>query len=96
VVADLSRQKVADELNELCLELFDGWCERRCVIPLAYLMHGWPLLDATPWSFNRLHDNLLDLECWHLDDLSDEDSETIRYLLGLLSQQAATMRTSTN
>ena len=39
----MSRQKIADELNELCLALFDGWCERRCVIPLANLLHGWPL-----------------------------------------------------
>jgi hypothetical protein len=39
----VSRQKIADELNELCLALFDGWCERRCVISLANLLHGWPL-----------------------------------------------------
>lgn len=95
MVLHVSRQKIADELNELCLALFDGWCERRCVIPLAYLLHGWPLVDATQWSFNRLRDNLRDLECWHLNDLSEEDRGTIRYLLRLLSQQiGSVMRTS--
>jgi hypothetical protein len=93
----VSRQKIADELNELCLALFDGWCERRCVIPLAYLLHGWPLVDATQWSFNRLRDNLRDLECWHLSDLTVEDSKTIRNVLGRLCQQTGNaVRTSTN
>ncbi|MGF6379936.1 hypothetical protein QF000_005626 [Paraburkholderia atlantica] len=93
----VSRQKIADELNELCLALFDGWCERRCVIPLAYLLHVWPIVDATQRSFKRLRDNLRDLECWHLNDLSDEDSGRIRYLLGVLSQQTGSaVSTSTN
>jgi hypothetical protein len=97
VGSHVSRQKIADELNELCLALFDGWCERRCVIPLAYLLHGWPLVDATQWSLKRLRDILRDLECWHLNDLSVEESRTIRYLQGLLSQQTASVvRTSTN
>ncbi|WP_233845998.1 hypothetical protein [Paraburkholderia sp. HD33-4] len=93
----MSRQKIADELNGLCRALFDGWRERRCMIPLAYLLHVWPLVDATQWSFKRLRDNLRDLECWHLNYVSDEDGGRIRYLLGVLSQQAGSVvSTSTN
>ncbi|RZF31092.1 hypothetical protein EVC45_03820 [Paraburkholderia sp. UYCP14C] len=93
----MSRQKIAIELNGLCLALFDGWRERRCVISLAYLLQVWPLVEATQRSFKRLRDNLRDLECWHLNDVSDEDGGRIRYLLGVLSQQTGSVvSTSTN
>jgi hypothetical protein len=28
----------ATEMERLCLTLSDRWCEKRCVLPLAYLM----------------------------------------------------------
>lgn len=42
------------ELNEKCLVLFDAFCQRRSVIPLACLMHAWPWTDCmTDKSFTR-------------------------------------------
>lgn len=38
-------------VENICLTLFDRWCERRNVVALAYLLHRWPLVDDSPiWS----------------------------------------------
>jgi hypothetical protein len=87
VGAHFSKPDVADELNNLCLALFEAWCERKCIIPLAYLMHCWPLVDATPGSYSRLYASLQTLKQWHSDSLSSEDHELILHLLRLLSRQ---------
>ena len=42
------RENEVEHINSICFRLFDIWCERRCITPLGYLMHCWPLVDSGP------------------------------------------------
>ena len=66
--------------EEVCLKLFDRWCERRNVLALAYLMHGWPLANDTPSLATRLLQSLRELKEHHPEVLLSEE----RALLGLI------------
>lgn len=60
-------------IDEVCLELFDGWCEQRNVVALAYLMHGWPLIGNDVSLVRRLLQSLRELERYHRDALLEKD-----------------------
>jgi hypothetical protein len=73
MIAYLSeRENVVQQVNALCLRLFDAWCETRSVTALAYLMHCWPLIDSTPAALRRLGETMCDLRRYHADQLDDE------------------------
>ncbi|SAL62972.1 hypothetical protein AWB74_03287 [Caballeronia arvi] len=41
-----------------------------CIVtPLAYLMHCWPMIDATPNALRRLGDTMRDLRRYHGEQL---------------------------
>lgn len=75
------KQDHADEIAERCLHLFDRWCERRSVIPLAYLMHAWPIVTAGPLATIRLQSTLQDLRQFHVDSLTQDDLHIIEQVL---------------
>lgn len=77
------KQDDADEMDQLCLYLFDGWCERRSVIPLAYLMHAWPILPAGPLARIRLLSALQELRQFHADSLTQDDHLVIKRVLSI-------------
>jgi hypothetical protein len=58
-------EEAVEQVNSVCLRLFDMWCESRSVIPLGYLMHCWPLRDSGPASVRRLADALRELSRAH-------------------------------
>jgi hypothetical protein len=60
-------------VESICLALFDRWCERRNVMALAYLMHGWPVLADTPSMARRLLRSLRELKEHHSEVLSSEE-----------------------
>lgn len=78
---DNLKQDAGDELQQLCLQLFDSWCERRSVVPLAYLLHGWPILDAEARGRTRLHGALRHLQTCHAETLSADDHQLIGRVL---------------
>jgi len=57
------------DVNTICMRLFDTWCESRNVTPLAYLMHCWPLSDSRPHTLRRLQETMKDLRRNHADKL---------------------------
>jgi hypothetical protein len=67
------RENAIEQVNSICMRLFDTWCETRGVTPLAYLMHCWPMIDVTPVGLRRVGDTMRDLRRYHSDQL-DEDS----------------------
>ncbi|WP_308422863.1 hypothetical protein [Paraburkholderia caffeinilytica] len=50
------------------MQLFDVWCESRSVVPLTYLLKGWPLTNSDPEAIRRLGNALRDLRRHHLLD----------------------------
>ena len=57
------------DVNTICMRLFDRWCECRNLTPLAYLMHCWPLLDSRADTIRRLQESMKDLRRNHADKL---------------------------
>lgn len=65
-------ENAVEQINAICMRLFDKWCETRSVTPLVYLMHCWPMIDSTPNALRRLGETMRDLRRYHVDQF-DED-----------------------
>jgi hypothetical protein len=68
-------------VEQICLTLFDRWCEQRNVLALAYLMHGWPLAGDDPSLARRLLQSLRELWKYHQEALLSEDAALLSLLL---------------
>lgn len=53
--------QLTGRIDELCLSLFDHWCEHRRILPLASLMQNWPLLTLDHHRIRKLSRALIDL-----------------------------------
>jgi hypothetical protein len=51
----------ASEVDSGCLQLFNDLCERKALLPLAYLLHAWPIPGPTDASLQRLREALRSL-----------------------------------
>jgi hypothetical protein len=69
--------RLRKQLDDLCIALFDRWCERREITPLIYLLHAWPLFPSEPQPLKRLAAVLRDLSMFHMETLDDMDRELI-------------------
>jgi hypothetical protein len=65
------------EMEEICLALFDSWCETRSVLPIAYLMHAWPIVDRSRFGAVRLAATLRDLIKFHPQSVSAKEKDSI-------------------
>ncbi|MGF6758062.1 hypothetical protein [Paraburkholderia sp. GAS42] len=74
------------EIDELCMILFNRWCERRSVTPLAYLMHSWPMPSRASHVIRRLSETLKELEMSHADSLTFEERRLLAKLVDLTAQ----------
>jgi len=78
--------EVAAEIENLCGTLFDRLCEKRSVVPLAYLMHSWPLATPTPPRIRRLSSVLRDLMNSHCEALDVDDRQLILTVVTMANQ----------
>lgn len=77
--------RLRGQVDDLCIALFDYWCERRELTPLIYLLHAWPFLPSTPRAVETLSAALRDLRIFHeetLDDLGRQLIDDIQALGG--------------
>jgi hypothetical protein len=87
MIAYLSeRENIVEQVNAICLRLFDAWCELRSVTPLAYLMHCWPMIDSTPQAVRRIGETMRDLRRYHADQLDDDDFQVLCEMADLLDE----------
>ncbi|TDN62085.1 hypothetical protein [Paraburkholderia sp. BL10I2N1] len=77
------QSRLRKQLDDLCIELFDRWCERRELTPLLYLLHAWPLLPSTPHPVRLVSAALRDLSSFHSEALDNTDQELIVSVLAL-------------
>jgi hypothetical protein len=73
-----------DQVEELCVFLFDAWCEQRSVLPLAYLMYAWPIVERTPASTERLISALTELVAFHPDEITWWEGDLIRKIFSIV------------
>jgi hypothetical protein len=69
-----------------CLALFERWCENRHVLPLAYLMHVWPIPKPNSRLTQRLASALHDLRTSHADSLDSIDHQLIHEALDIIDR----------
>lgn len=68
-------------LDDRCLRLFDGWCERRAIVPLRYLMNAWPLACAFDSAICRIRESLDQLLSDDTAGLLDDERVAINRIL---------------
>jgi hypothetical protein len=74
------------QIEACCLALFERWCEQKRVIPLAYLMHAWPIPRPTAPLIKRLSGSLHDLMRWHSDSLDTEERRLIADAIAIVEE----------
>ncbi|MBC8746537.1 hypothetical protein OKW43_007246 [Paraburkholderia sp. WC7.3g] len=80
------RENLIEQVNAICLRLFDTWCETRNVTSLAYLMHCWPLIDSTPNALRHLGETMRDLRRHHADQLDERGFRTLCEMADLIDE----------
>ena len=71
------RSALTAQIDQGCLALFDLWCERRSVIKLAYLMHGWPMSAPAPSRIASLSSSLRELMRSYPETFDVEDRHMV-------------------
>ncbi|MPW22621.1 hypothetical protein GCT13_38875 [Paraburkholderia sp. CNPSo 3157] len=65
------RENNVEQINLICLRMFDTWCKARNVTALTYLMHCWPMIDSTPAALRCLGETMRKLRRYHTDQLDE-------------------------
>ena len=78
----LPSEKTVERIDELCVRLFELWCEERKLVPLAYLLHCWPLTGHDTVVVKRLADAMSDLCQFQAAKLSARESTLVREIIG--------------
>lgn len=86
VTRSSEQEIVVTQINSICLQLFDTWCETRNVTLLAYLMHCWPLIDKAPTrsALRKLDEMVSDLRRYHADQLEPLWDQALSEIAALL------------
>ncbi|MEX3788701.1 hypothetical protein FSB08_37280 [Paraburkholderia sp. JPY432] len=80
------RENVVEQIDSICLRLFDAWCEARSVKSLAYLMHCWPLIDSTPNALKRLGETMRELRRNHAEQINEYDFRALCEVADLIDE----------
>ena len=62
----------AEQIDAICLRLFDSWCDTRNVISLTFLLRCWPLISMDGASLRQLCNTLGELQESHGSVLAEE------------------------
>ncbi|WP_158938949.1 hypothetical protein [Burkholderia sp. S171] len=66
-----------EQIDAICLRLFDSWCDSRNVISLTFLLRCWPLISMDAASLRQLGNTLGELAESHGSVLDDEQAELL-------------------
>ena len=67
----------AEQIDAICLRLFDSWCNSRNVISLTFLLRCWPLISMDAASLRQLCNTLGELRESHGNALDEEQAELL-------------------
>jgi hypothetical protein len=83
LIAKTTLPDAAEQIETHCRALFERWCETRHVVPLAYLMHAWPMAAPVPRLAGRLAQSLQTLMHLHADALDVEDCRLVEEAISI-------------
>jgi hypothetical protein len=78
--AEFNHKNATEQIECLCLRLFDSWCETRNATSLAFLLHRWPLVSVEPAALKQLADTLGELRKSHGCAVNDDQSKLLTEL----------------
>lgn len=58
-------------------KLVDGWCERRCLKPLRYILQHYPLLSGLTDEWGALYESLRDIKGLCQNELTHEEQKLL-------------------
>jgi hypothetical protein len=67
----------AEQIDAICLRLFDSWCDTRNVVSLTFLLRCWPLISMDAASLRQLRHTLGELQELHGNVLAEEQAELL-------------------
>jgi hypothetical protein len=67
-------KSAAEQIDAICLRLFDSWCECRNVVSLTFLLRCWPLISMEAASMRQLCNTLNELQESHGKVLTEEQA----------------------
>ena len=70
----------AEQIDAICLRLFDSWCHSRNVISLTFLLRCWPLISMDAASLRRLCNTLGELRESNGNVLDEKQAELLAEL----------------
>jgi hypothetical protein len=74
------RENAVEQINAICLRLFDIWCKSRSMTALTYLLHCWPLMDGRSATIRRLDKTLSELRKTKLETIDAEAAQALSEL----------------
>lgn len=57
--------------------LIEGWCDRRCLLALRAILHGYPLTSAMTDGWGELLKALQDVRAFARDELTDAERDAV-------------------
>ncbi len=67
----------ADQIDAICMRLFDSWCDTRNVISLTFLLRCWPMISMDAVSLRQLCNTLGELQESHGNALAKGQAELL-------------------
>jgi hypothetical protein len=64
-------------------KLIDGWCERRCLKPLRFILRSYPLAAGLTDEWASLLDSLKDIKGFCGDELTAEERRVMVELINV-------------
>jgi hypothetical protein len=71
----------AEQIDAICLRLFDSWCDSRNVISLTFLLRCWPLISMEAAALRQLRNTLGELQESHGNVLAEEQDKLLVELI---------------
>ncbi len=67
-------------------ELIEGWCDRRCLIALRLVLHGYPLHNELTDGWADLLDALQNVRAFARDELTENEKTVIGKIIAEVSK----------
>ena len=67
-------------------DLVDGWCERRVLCPLRYLLQSYPFANGLTEDWHRLYESLKEVRAFCREELNDDERTQIGNVIVAIQQ----------
>jgi hypothetical protein len=81
-------ERSSENILESVRVLVDGWCDRRCLSALRFILRGFPLSSPLNDGWAELLESLEDVRAFAKGEITEEENRTVNQLIGSISRIA--------